>query len=221
MKQIVLFDLDGTLTDPGVGITNSFIYALDKFGICVEDRRELYQFIGPPLWNSFVDSYGFTEKQADKAVEYYREYYREKGIFENLIYDGIESTLQTLKDRGCILVVATSKPELFAVQILEHFKLRQYFDVIAGSDFENVRNTKTKVIDYALNKLAQQLGEEVLVLRQAAIMVGDRFHDVIGAKENGIPSIGVLFGYGDREELECAGVDFVIERPEDILEIIV
>ncbi len=220
MKRVILFDLDGTLTDPGLGITNSVMYALNKFGIKVEDRSELYKFIGPPLLNSFMGFYGFDENKANKAVEYYREYFRDKGIFENVVYDGIELTLQKLQQQDFLLAVATSKPETFAVRILEHFNLIQYFDVIAGSDFENVRNTKAKVIAYALEQLAQQSGKEISSLKESAIMVGDRFHDIVGAKENAIASIGVLFGYGDREELEGAGADYVVEQPLDIIRVV-
>lgn len=220
MKHIVLFDLDGTLTDPGLGITNSVMYALDRFGIRVEDRSELYKFIGPPLLNSFMDFYGFDEEKAEKAVVYYREYYREKGIFENKVYDGIPELLEQMKKQEMILAVATSKPEPFAVQILEHFNLSQYFDVIAGSDFENVRNTKAKVITYAMDRLKDQLCEELSALKQSAVMVGDRFHDIVGAKENDIQSVGVLFGYGNREELEDVGADFVVEQPSDIIQVI-
>ncbi len=216
MRRVVLFDLDGTLTDPGLGITNSVMYALEKFSILVEDRSELYKFIGPPLLNSFMEFYGFDEEQAEQAIAYYREYFKEKGIFENKVYDGIPQLLEHMKTQKIVLAVATSKPEQFAVRILEHFNLSQYFDVIAGSDFENVRNTKAKVIAYALEQLAEQLEEDVSALKQSAIMVGDRFHDIVGAKENDIQSIGVLFGYGDRKELEDAGADFIVEQPSNI-----
>lgn len=219
MQRIVLFDLDGTLTDPGIGITNSVMYALEKFGICVEDRSELYKFIGPPLLNSFMDFYGFDKEQAEQTVTYYREYFKEKGIFENKVYDGIPELLKQMKGQKMILAVATSKPEPFAVRILEHFNLSQYFDVIAGSDFDNVRNTKAKVINYALEQLAELLGEDVPTVKQSAVMVGDRFHDIVGAKENDIQSLGVLFGYGDREELEGAGADYIVEQPSDIMKV--
>ncbi len=220
MKRIVLFDLDGTLTDPGIGITNSAMYALDKFGIRVEDRSELYKFIGPPLLNSFMEFFDFSEEVAEQAIVYYREYYKDKGMLENKVYEGIPELLETMKEQGLILAVATSKVETFAVQILEHFNLSQYFEVVAGSDFENVRNTKGKVIAYALDKLEECIGENVSVLKQSAIMVGDRLHDVVGAKENDLQSIGVLFGYGSRDELENVGADFIVDKPADILKVI-
>lgn len=209
MYNTILFDLDGTLTDPGVGITNSVMYALEKFGIAVKERTTLYKFIGPPLKDSFIEFYGFDEEKADQAVAYYREYYKEKGIFQNKVYDGIPELLACLQAEGKNLLVATSKPELFAKQILEHFGLSGYFYKIAGSDFEGRRDTKGKVIAYALENCQKQ--------SYPAIMVGDRFHDIEGANENNIDSIGVLFGYGSRGELEQAGASYIVEEPKDIL----
>ncbi len=182
MQCIILFDLDGTLTDPGVGITNSVMYALKEFGIEETDRTKLYPFIGPPLLNSFMDFYGFDEQKAD----------------------------------GCTILLATSKPEPFAKQILEHFNLMQYFDFVAGSDLEGKRNTKGKVISYALKAYGEKSGLDWNVLKRQAIMTGDRFYDIEGAKENSIASVGVLFGYGSREELTEAGADRLIERPEEM-----
>ena len=220
VKRIVLFDLDGTLTDPGLGITNSVIYALDKFGISVENRSELYKFIGPPLLNSFMDFYGFDEERGSQAVTYYRELYNVTGKYENEVYAGVPEMLQKLKEQGCHLLVATSKPEYLAKDILEHFSLSQYFCVIAGSDLEGERNTKGKVIDYALKQFAEQIDISIEQVKENAIMVGDRFHDIHGAKENGIASIGVLYGYGNREELEQAGADYVAVKPENVVLII-
>lgn len=220
MKNIVLFDLDGTLTDPVIGITNSLMYALDKFGIRVEDRSELYKFIGPPLFNSFTDYYGFDEDKANQAVAYYREVYNVTGKYENEVYGGVPELLHSLKEQGCHLLVATSKPEYLAKDILEHFALAEYFCVIAGSDLEGVRNTKGKVIDYALEQFAKQLDISMESVKENAIMIGDRLHDVHGAKENEIDCIGVLYGYGSVEELEKAGADYIAEQPKDILAII-
>lgn len=128
--EVILFDLDGTITDPGIGITNSVAYALEKFNIKVKEREELYRFIGPPLMDSFQNFYGFTKEDAEQSVIYYREYYQEKGMLENYVYEGMEQLLQQLKKMGGTLIVATSKPEKFAVQILEHFHLAQYFSFI-------------------------------------------------------------------------------------------
>lgn len=207
--EYILFDLDGTLTDPAIGITNSVMYALKKYGIEVHERSELYKFIGPPLWDSFENYYGFSKEEAKTAVEYYREYYKDKGIFENLVYDGIEDLLKRLEDSSKTLIVATSKPEVFAKQILEHFNIAKYFTYIAGSNLDGTRVKKDEVIMYALESC------NVIDLSKA-IMIGDREYDIIGAKKVGIGSIGVLFGYGNRNELEKAGADFITETVADI-----
>ncbi len=213
MYEVILFDLDGTLTDPGVGITNSIEYALNKCGIKVADRAELYKFIGPPLQESFENYYGFSTEKAKTAVKYYREYFRDKGIFENLVYDGIENLLKLLYDSGKKLIVATSKPEIFAKRIMEHFDLAKYFTYIAGSNMDGTRTKKAEVISYAL---------EVCNISDIskAIMVGDREHDVIGANTVGLDSIGVLFGYGDYNELTAAGATYIAGNVRDIHSII-
>ncbi|MBQ7829302.1 MAG: HAD family hydrolase [Clostridia bacterium] len=205
----LLFDLDGTLTDPGEGITNSVAYALRKQGIEVTDKKELYCFIGPPLSESFSRFFGFSMEESLRCVEYYREYYRDKGIFENLLYDGIPELLATLKSRGKKIILATSKPELFAKQILDHFGLTEYFDHICGASMDESRNKKAAVIEYALETVK-------LDDLARAVMIGDREHDINGAGLNGLDSIGVLFGYGDRPELEAAGATYIAESVEDI-----
>ena len=207
--QYILFDLDGTLTDPGIGITNSVLYALGKYGIEVNDRSDLYKFIGPPLRDSFEVYYGFSKEDSKKAVEYYREYYKDKGIFENAVYDGAEDLLKTLKSSGKTLILATSKPEVYAKQIVEHFDIAKYFTYIAGSNLDGTRVKKDEVIQYALERY------NITDLTKA-IMIGDREHDILGAKEIGISSIGVLFGYGDRTELENAGADYIVDTVADI-----
>lgn len=212
MYNTILFDLDGTLTDPAVGITNSVAYALERYGIKVEDRKSLYSFIGPPLNDSFVKYYAFTPEKAMEAIWVYREYFRDKGIFENEVYEGIPELLEKIKKSGRKIVLATSKPEEFAVRILEHFDLAKYFDVVAGASMDEKRNKKGDVIKYAMEK-GSFTAEE-------AVMIGDREHDIYGARENGIPSIGVLFGYGDREELEKAGADMIADRVADIYELL-
>ena len=207
--EIFLFDLDGTLTDPGIGITNSVMYALEKFGITVPERSALYPFIGPPLWDSFQKFYGFSEAQAQDAVRYYREYFSDKGIFENRVYDGIEEVLKYLKSCKKTLVLATSKPEPFVVRILEHFHLDGYFDLVAGATMDGSRSKKADVIRYALECLG-------ITDRSKVLMVGDRDQDVLGAAANKIACAGVLYGYGDHEELKNAGARFILEKPEDI-----
>ncbi|MGI6622205.1 MAG: HAD family hydrolase [Clostridiaceae bacterium] len=211
--QYILFDLDGTLTDPAVGITNSIMYALKKYNIKVNDRSELYKFIGPPLLESFMKYYGFTEEEGKKAIEYYREYFGVKGLFENIIYDGIKDLLKSLKDNGKILLVATSKPQVFAEQILVHFKLDKYFSFIAGSNLDGTRIKKAEVIEYALE------GLNITELTKT-IMVGDREHDIRGAKTIGIKSIGVLYGYGSKEELVNADADYIVQSVSEIKDIV-
>lgn len=209
MYQTVLFDLDGTLTDPGEGITNSVVYALKKYGIQIPDKTELYKFIGPPLHESFQVFYGFSKEKALEAVNYYREYYSKTGIFENKVYDGIKDTLRILKDSGRILIVATSKPEKFAKQILEHFHLAECFSFIAGANMDGTRTKKDEVISYALNSCRITEYPDV-------VMVGDREHDIQGAAKCRIDSIGVLYGYGTQQELKDAGANHLAEYPKDI-----
>ena len=210
MYDYLFFDLDGTLTDPGMGITNSVAYALKKWNIEVKNRESLYRFIGPPLADSFQQYYGFTPEDSLKAVDDYREYFRDRGLYENEVYEGVEELLKELRARGKKLAVATSKPEVFAVRILKHFGLDGYFDVIAGATMDSSRSKKADVILWAM----QCLGE-VDVSR--AVMIGDREHDVLGAKQVGMDSIGVLFGYGDRAEHEKAGATWIAETVADIL----
>ena len=213
MYDTILFDLDGTLTDPGEGITNSVAYALRKYNIEVTNRSELYKFIGPPLKDSFMKYYGFDEVKAEEAIAFYREYFRDTGIFENRVYEGVENMLRTLHADGKRLVLATSKPEEFAIRILEHFSLKKYFAVTAGASMDSSRSKKGDVIGYAIS-LCEGF------CKDTAVMVGDREHDIIGAKENGLKSIGVLYGYGDEEELKTAGADYIVSTPEDILNLI-
>lgn len=208
-KTVILFDLDGTLTDPGVGITKSVDYALKSFGIHTEDLRELCKFIGPPLTESFMKFYGFNEAQAILAVEKYREYFADIGIFENELIDGIDDLLCHLSDAGRRLIVATSKPKVFADRILEHFNLMRYFDLVCGSELDGTRVVKGEVIRYALEKAG-------ITDLNRVVMVGDRKHDIIGAKESLIDSIGVLFGYGSYDELSSAGATLIVETVEEL-----
>ena len=207
--KYALFDLDGTLTDPGEGITRSVQYALAKFGIVVEDRRELYCFIGPPLHESFEVYYGFSRKDAMLAVDYYREYYADKGIFENLVYKGIPEALAAIKARGVKISLATSKPEGYAKQILEHFALDGYFDAVAGSNMDGTRTKKAEVVERALMLLGNPDVRD-------CVMIGDREHDVLGGAAHGMDTVGVLYGYGNREELEHAGATHIAATPEEI-----
>jgi len=214
MFEYYFFDLDGTLTDPALGITNSFVHALKFFGIEIPSYEKLCTFIGPPLVATFQKEFGFDEEKCMEGVKKYREYFAQKGLFENKVYQGIEDVLAQLKAKGKMLVVATSKPEEYSVKILEHFKLAGYFDHICGSNMDETRSKKEEVIAYALEKCGIGSGEKSKVL-----MIGDREHDIIGAKKNEIKSCGVLYGYGSRKELEAAGADYIIEAVSGLLEL--
>ncbi len=257
-KDILLFDLDGTLTDPMVGITKSVQYALRHYGIIEEDLTRLIPFIGPPLRDSFQKYYGFSKEQAGEGVLVYREYFSEKGIFENKEISGIREMLEVLSAQGKKLYVATSKPEVYARKILEHFSLDHFFRFIGGADFEETRVNKAAVIRYVLEEAglggAGKKTADVIERAEGAkrteetegtdntertdkaeridnaertepgkkriVMIGDREHDIIGAKENGIQSVGVLFGYGSRRELKEAGADRIAETVKDLTDIL-
>jgi len=208
--KYILFDLDGTLTDPKLGITKSVAYALKSYGIEVEDLDSLLKFIGPPLKDSFVKYYGFSEEQGVEAVERYREYFKPYGIYENKVYDGVENMLAKLMKCGKKVILATSKPTVFANVILEHFNLKQYFTCVVGSELDGSRVKKGDVV-------AEALRQAGVTDKSVAVMVGDREHDIFGAKENEIDSVGVLYGYGDRAELETAGSGHVVESVEELL----
>lgn len=213
--SVVLFDLDGTVVDSGEGVTNSVAYALDKFGISVDDKKQLTKFIGPPLVYSFKAFYNFDENQALEAINYYREYYTSKGIFEGYVYDGVEKLLSDLKQAGMRLILATSKPEEFARQIMERAGLDKYFEYMAGASMdERTRNTKIEVIDYALKTANIDTPSDV-------VMVGDRFYDIEGAHHFGIDCIAVEYGYGNREEFERYNADYIAKTPLDVSEILI
>lgn len=209
MKKYILFDLDGTLTDPMEGITNSVAYALEFYGIHVEDKNTLTVFIGPPLKDSFEKYYGFSAEKATEAIQKYREYFEKSGMFENAVIPGIPEALETLKNKGYILITATSKPERYAKKIMEKFDLARYFQDICGADMEETRVRKGDVIRYAMEKNG-------ITEASQAVMVGDREHDVLGAKECGMDCLGVLFGYGSREELKEAGASQIAETVEEM-----
>lgn len=211
--KYILFDLDGTLTDSGLGITKSVQYALEKLGIVEKDRTKLYKFIGPPLAQSFMMYYGFCEEDAARAIQYYREYFRDRGIFENEVYDGMEALLADLREQGRELIVATSKPEEFALRILEHFDLKKYFTNVTGATMSQKRVKKVDVINEAMKRSGISAASDVL-------MIGDREYDIAGAHEAGIPAMGVLYGYGSRAELEAAGADYIVETVEDITRVL-
>lgn len=215
MYKYVFFDLDGTITNPGVGITSAVSYALNKFGIDVADKTTLYPFIGPPLIDSFMRYYDFSEEKARKAVTYYREYYSVTGLYENTVYENIPTVLKQLSENGIFICLATSKPEEFAEKILKHYDLDKYFNLICGASMDETRTKKAEVIRYAIDKIKSLYDSSVNC--DEIVMIGDREHDILGAKQTGLKSIGVLYGYGEEEELEAAGADNIISLPSEIL----
>jgi len=199
----IIFDLDGTLTDPGLGITNSIMYALKKFGI-ESERSALYKFIGPPLRESFSIYFGFDKSGAEQAVQYYREYFSEKGIYENELYPGISDLLAGLYHRNRNLYIATSKPQEYTERILEHFRISEYFRFVSGSNMDGSMSAKSDLIERILPLIGGDLNE--------TIMIGDRKYDIEGAKHHGIDSAAVLYGYGEISELKAAGPSYLIEN---------
>ncbi|WP_026523824.1 HAD-IA family hydrolase [Butyrivibrio sp. MB2005] len=211
--SVLLFDLDGTLTDSGPGIINSFEYAIRKMGNDVPDKSQLRRFVGPPLEESFGKILGYSPEDTQKAIVYYREaYFEQGGVLENEVYPGIIELLDALKDHGKRLVIATSKSVKGTDIVLDHFDLRKYFEFVARPNGEDVI-TKTDVIDHAL----EQCG---VTDKANALMIGDRHYDISAAKTVGIDSVGVLWGYGSREELETAGATYIVEKAEEVLSIV-
>jgi phosphoglycolate phosphatase len=209
--RTVFFDLDGTLTDPKPGIVRSIQYALGRLGRPVPEEAALLWCIGPPLRSSFVELLE-GEAQADRAVELYRERFGAVGLFENQVYPGIRSLLETLGSRGWALHVATSKPHVYARQIVEHFELMPYFGEVFGSELSGERADKSDLLAHALRETGAS--------SSLSVMIGDRSHDMIGAARNGVGSIGVLYGYGSREELVRAGARTIVERVEDVSDVL-
>jgi len=207
--DICLFDLDGTLTDPKEGITKSVKNALDHFNIPVQNLDELTKFIGPPLRVSFPKFYGLSKDDTEIAVIKYRERFSTVGLFENNIYNGIKDMLATLKKHNKIIGLATSKPTVFAKKILEHFDIAEYFTIVVGSEFDGTRDNKCDVITYALEQLDPKREKKT-------VMIGDREHDIIGAKQTGTHSIGVTYGYGNRKELETAGAKKIVDTVKEL-----
>jgi len=209
MYEVILFDLDGTLTDSQLGITKSVQYALAKFGIDEPDLEKLTPFVGPPLTHSFQEFYNFSDAEAKEGVAYYREYFTQKGMYENQVYPGIPEMLRELKNQGKRLMVATSKPIFFAEQILAHFSLDRFFFAAAGSNLDGTRMEKAEVIEFALSYL-EEIPQDKLV------MVGDRKHDIIGAKKNGLDVIAVAYGYGSLEELQQEEPNYLVSSVEEL-----
>ncbi len=208
----LLFDLDGTLTDSAPGIINCFRHALNSMGF--DEPEDIMRVVGPPLYDSFAEFCGMNSEQVLEAVRIYRSRYADIGLFENNVYDGIPEMLSRLKDNGKRLLVATSKPEVFAVRILEKFELAQFFDVIGGADINGSRNEKSEVIEYVLSRAG-------ITDRSDVLMIGDRKHDIIGAKKCGIRCMAVLWGYGCTAEFTQYGADIIANTPQDAADIII
>ena len=209
--EYLLFDLDGTVADNSEGVCKSFEYALNYYGIKVGSLEELSPVIGPPLKDSFMDFYSFSEEKAIEAVAKYRERYKDVGIFECLIYPGIDTLLGELKSRGYKIVLATSKPETFARRILDHFDLSKHFYFIAGAEIGGKISNKEDVLEHIIKSLNITDVKECL-------MIGDRFYDIDGAKATSLESAGALFGLGEVEELTNAGATYLLNSPADLLE---
>ncbi len=208
----VLFDLDGTLTDPAEGITNSVAHALRRMGMTLPPREELLCYIGPPLTYGFTEYGGVPADMAETAVAYYREHFADKGLFENEIYDGVPELLRSLKDSGVGVYLATSKPTVFSKRILQHFDIAQYFDGIVGSELDGHRVDKTEVNRYVLDTYN--------IPRDSAVMIGDRKFDIAGALAEGIAAVGVSYGYGSTEELTETGAVIIADSPKRLSEIL-
>ncbi|MBT2685023.1 HAD family hydrolase [Bacillus sp. ISL-37] len=207
--KVILFDLDGTISDPKAGITRSVQYALQKMNIEVPGVNHLEGFIGPPLQVSFAEYFNLDEIQTKKAIEFYRERFKEKGMYENELYSNIPLLLHALKEQNFILVVATSKPTVFSEQILKHFEIDHYFDLVVGSNLDGTRSSKTEIIQYILDAFKSHRLEDF-------IMIGDRKHDIEGANNNGIDSIGVTYGYGSFEELSNSKPTYIVGSVEQL-----
>lgn len=205
MYKKIFFDLDGTLSDSKEGIINSLYYAIDKMKLEKPTEEFLQSFVGPPLWDSFVNKLNLSEKDSAIMMNYFRERFIPLGIYENTLYEGIKLLLQSLNQKkGIEIYIATAKPETSAITVLDYFKIKHYFKVIKGATFDGRIRTKSQVITSLLNVIEPVKKKEIL-------MVGDREHDIIGAHENGIECLGVLYGYGNTTELEAAKADYLVK----------
>lgn len=209
-EKAILFDLDGTLTDSGEGITKCAELALRHFGLPVPTPAEMRTFVGPPLRDTFM-KFGVREEDVEEAIRVYRSRYTTVGKFENFPYPGIRELLEKLRGQGCRLFIATSKPEDMSIEILDKFELSQYFEIIAGATRDKSRDSKASVIAYLL----EQIGTAI-----HAVMVGDTAFDVIGAAAHGIPTIGVAWGYGEVKDMVAAGAAAIAENPEHLYQLI-
>ncbi len=226
MEKTILFDLDGTLTASGIGITKCVQHALAKMGHPENDLKKLEIFIGPPLITQFMEYLNISKEEAEQAVAYYRERYTTVGIFENELYPNVEKLLKTLKDNNYTLAVSSSKPEKFVKQILEHFEIEQYFYEVVGATMSEKRTDKAEVIEETLKRLgrincsnndANNTSKEKTINTENIIMVGDKKHDILGARQFGIPCIAVSYGYGTIEELTNENPHKIVGTVDELL----
>lgn len=210
--KFIAFDLDGTLTDPEAGLTSGFAYALTKMGLPYEDKKSLCRFIGPPLKRELCSVYNLSDSDGEECVRLFREYFSVYGWWDNRLYDGIPEMLEKLKADGKVLVLATSKPEVFAKKILRLFDIEKYFDFVGAATLDHSRVEKTEILEYALAAVGAE--------KKSSILIGDRIYDAIGAKSAGIDSIGVLWGHGAKAEIESADFTYMASRVSDIIKIL-
>ena len=211
-KKYIIFDLDGTIIDSGLGIKNGIMYSLKSIGIQNVDENILNEFIGPPLKDSYMKFFDMSEQKAREMVNKYRQYYSEQGIYEAYIYEGIENVIKDLKDKENEIILATSKPEIFAKKILNHFNLIEYFDFVGGATLDHKISHKNEVLEYVL--------KECFINPQKGFMIGDTKFDILGGKLFYLNTIGVTYGYGSLEELKEAKADNIVNKPSEILEYI-
>ena len=211
--NIIAFDLDGTLTNPEKGLVKSFSYTFDKMGIPYNSADELKRFIGPPLYEEWQRCFGLTPEESAKALLFFREYYAEYGWWDNEIYPGVADMLKALKSGGKKIILATSKPEVFAKKILDLFEISCYFDFIGGASSDKTRDKKHEVLTYSLDAVGATDKDQ-------CILVGDRVYDAEGAKICGIDSLGVLYGHGSYEEIESAGFTYVCNDVSDVTKLL-
>lgn len=210
--KAVFIDLDGTITESGEGCMNAVRYMFEKAGYEEHDEARIRAFVGPPVKMHLIDAYGFSEEHAAKIYLYFREYYLSKGVYESRLYDGIEDALRAIRESGRALYVATSKPEDLALSILERYGLMGYFDAVFGAHHEEGIFDKTQVLENAMRRLGG--------VPDGSIMVGDRSHDMLGGRAVGIDTAGVLYGYGDRDELMDCSPDFLVDTTADLADLL-
>lgn len=213
--DIVAFDLDGTLSDPSRGLVDGFVYAFRKMGVDYGTKESLKRFIGPPLIETWMPEFNFTYDEAERAVLLFREYYNIYGWWDNVVYPGIPELLSELKARGKTVVLTTSKPEDTALDILELFDIRKYFDFVGGASSHKTRERKSEVIDYVLGEIGARDSD-----RSRCILIGDRIYDAVGARETGIDSVGVMWGHGTEKELRESGFTYLARSTADVLDIV-